>query len=86
MRLKLPDDVARLELKLEGPQTNMQSINLIEHASRRDKAGWRTFRVPLTEFNTIDLARLVILGLWNPSDRAGAFVSGEVVVDDIHFE
>jgi len=86
LRLRLPDEVERLELKLEGPETIAQSVNLIEHAAGRDEAGWGRFIVPLTEFNEIDLTQLTILGLWNPSDKKGAFVPGEVVVDDIHFE
>jgi exo-beta-1,3-glucanase (GH17 family) len=86
MRLRLPDEVARLELKLEGPETNTQSVNLIEHAAGPDEDGWRTFTVPLAEFNEIDLSQLVILGLWNPSDRAEEFVGCEVFVDDIRFE
>ena len=86
MQLRLPDEVARLELKLEGPETNTQSVNLIEHAAGRDEAGWRTFTVPLAEFNEIDLSQVMILGLWNPSDQAEAFVSCEVIVDDIRFE
>jgi exo-beta-1,3-glucanase (GH17 family) len=86
MRLRLPDEVAVLEVKLEGPETNSQSVNLIEHAAGRDEAGWRTFSVPLAEFNEIDLSQVAILGLWNPSDKAGALVSCEVIVDDIYFE
>jgi len=86
MRLKLPDEVAALELKLEGPETITQSVNLIEHAAGRDAAGWRTFAVPLAEFDEIDMTRVMLLGLWNPSDRAGAFVSCQVIVDDIRFE
>lgn len=86
MRLRLPDGVARLELKLEGPETNTQSVNLIEHAAGREEAGWRTFSVPLAEFDEIDLSQVVVLGLWNPSDRSRKFVPGEVIVDDIRFE
>jgi exo-beta-1,3-glucanase (GH17 family) len=86
MRLKLPDEVAALELKLEGPETITQSVNLIEHAAGRDAAGWRTYSVPLAAFDEIDLTRVMLLGLWNPLDRAGAFVSCGVIVDDIRFE
>jgi exo-beta-1,3-glucanase (GH17 family) len=86
MRLRLPDDVARLELKLVGPETITQSVNLIEFAVSRDEAGWRTFSVPLTEFDEIDLSQVMTLGLWHPSDQAGAFLSCELIVDDIHFE
>jgi hypothetical protein len=86
LRLRLPDEVVRLELKLEGPETNAQLVNLFECAAGRDEAGWTTFAVPLVEFEQIDLSQVTILGLWNPSDLAGAFVSGEVIVDDIRFE
>ena len=86
MRLRLPDEVTRLELKLESPETNAKSVNLIEHAAGRDEAGWRTFSVPLTEFREIDLSQITTLGLWNPSDQAEALVSCELIVDDIRFE
>jgi exo-beta-1,3-glucanase (GH17 family) len=86
MRLKLPGEVARLELKLEGPETVTQSVNLIEYGADPDEAGWRSFAVPLGEFEEIDLSQIAILGLWNPSDRAGAFVQGELIVDDVRFE
>jgi exo-beta-1,3-glucanase (GH17 family) len=84
MRLRLPDEVVSLELKLEGPQANAQSINLIEYTSSRDEAGWTTFAVPLDRFGRIDLSQLTILGLWRPSDQADAFVPGDMIVDDIH--
>jgi exo-beta-1,3-glucanase (GH17 family) len=86
MRLWLPDEVARLELKLEGPATNTQSVNVLEHRAGRDEAGWATFTVPLAEFDGIDLSQVTILGLWNPSDRAETFVPCEMIIDDIHFE
>ena len=86
MRLRLPDGVAGLELKLHGPETREQSVNLIDHAAGRDESGWSTYEVPLAEFGEIDLSRIAILGLWNPSDRTGAPLPGEVIVDDIRFE
>ena len=86
MRLRVPDKVARLELKLEGPETVTQSVDLMAYAADRDEGGWTAFSVPLAEFDAIDLSQVRILGLWNPSDPAGAFVSGEVVVDDVRFE
>ena len=86
LRLRLPDQVTRLELKLEGPETHAQSVNLIEHASGRDRTGWRMFAVPLSEFGSVDASQVTILGLWNPSDQAGAFVPCDVYVDDIRFE
>ena len=86
MRLRLPDEVNRLELKLEGPETNTQSVNLMAYRTDDDAAGWITFSVPLVEFSAIDLTQVVRIGLWNPSDGKGDFVSCEMVVDNIGFE
>ena len=63
-----------------------QSVNIIEHLADRDESGWKTFSVPLAEFDKVDLSQVAILGLWNPSDQSDAFVSCEVLVDDIRFE
>ena len=86
MRLRLPDGVAKLELKLEDLEAHAQSVNLIDHAAGLDRARWTTFAVPLSEFDRLDLSRVAILGLWNPSNRGGAPVSGDVIIDDIRFE
>jgi exo-beta-1,3-glucanase (GH17 family) len=86
LRLRLPDGVERLELKLEGPETDSQSVELIEYAAERDADGWTSVAVPLAEFGQVDLSQLTILGLWNPSDRDGEFVPGELIVDDVRFE
>jgi exo-beta-1,3-glucanase (GH17 family) len=86
LRLSLPDTVTRLELKLEGPETNAQSVELLDYLVGRDDDGWKTFSVPLAELDRIDLSQVTTLGLWNPSDRAESFVPCEVLVDDIRFE
>lgn len=85
LRAKVPADLARLELKIEAPETNARSVDLIEYAARRDDDGWTTFVVPLTALDGIDPSRIAILGVWNPRDRAGAFLPCEVIVDDIGF-
>jgi exo-beta-1,3-glucanase (GH17 family) len=86
MRLKLPPGVASLEMKLEGPETNARSVNVVEHAAGPEQNGWRTFSVPLAAFEGVDPARLAILGFWNPTDPKGSHVAGEVLFDDFHFE
>jgi exo-beta-1,3-glucanase (GH17 family) len=86
MRIALPEEVARLELKLEGPADNEQSVNLMDYAASRDGTGWTTITIPLTEFDSIDLSEISVLGFWNPSDRTAKFLAGEVLFDDIRFE
>ncbi len=86
MRLRVPEEVTHLELKLEGPASSAQTVNIMEHGEGGDASGWRTFTVPLSRFDGIDLSRLEILGLWNPADGAGNFLPCELLVDDIHFE
>lgn len=86
MNLKLPGTVEAFELKLEGPASNPQSVDILDYVTTRDDAGWATCVVPLSVFDRVDLERVAILGLWNPSDASGAFVSGEVWLDDVRFE
>lgn len=86
MRLKLPAGTTTLELKLEGPETNGASVDLMEHVAGRDDVGWTSFSVPLVEFKGVDRSRLAVLGLWNPLDFQRGFLVGDLVVDDIRFE
>ena len=86
MRLQVPDHVTDFELKLQDQGSTTQSVNLLEYGQETGEGGWRTFTVPLAEFDDIDLTRLTQFGLWNLQDRAQEFASGTVFVDDIRFE
>jgi exo-beta-1,3-glucanase (GH17 family) len=86
MRLKLPAGTTALELKLEGPETNGASVDLMDHVVGRDDAGWTSCSVPLVEFKGVDRSQLAVLGLWNPLDSKREFLVGDLVVDDIRFE
>jgi len=86
MQLQLPAEVTQLELKLEGPETVARSVNLMQFQIGRDEVGWSRFRVPLAALEGIDLSRVAVIGLWNPSDENGTFIACSIVVDDIRFE
>ncbi len=86
IRLRAPTDMARLELKFEGPEARSKSVQLTRFAKPVDASGWTQCVVPLTEFAGLDVSRLTVLGLWNPADKQGAFVDGELLVDGMRFE
>ena len=85
VRLQLPDGVAELELKLEGPEAKAASVNLMDFEVGKGTAGWRTFSVPLEEFAGVDRKEIVVLGLWNPRGAGGGLTSGRLILDDVHF-
>jgi hypothetical protein len=86
VRLRLPDPVARLELKMEDVDGTSATVDVVRFAGSRDEDGWATYRVPLAALAEVDRSRIAYLGLWNPADRDGDFVAGEVTVDDLRFE
>jgi len=86
MRLNVPDDVAALELKVEGPPTQAGSVNLIPYLTDAGEGGWKTFAVPLSDLANVDRSQVAVLGWWNPKSSSGSFVACEIRVDDIHFE
>jgi exo-beta-1,3-glucanase (GH17 family) len=86
LRLRLPEGVAALELKLEDTEASSGSVELMEHATGRDDAGWTSFSVPLSEFTKVERSQLAVLGLWNPRGKDQELVKGSLEVDDVHFE
>jgi exo-beta-1,3-glucanase (GH17 family) len=84
--LRIPDSVAALELKIEGPQTAAQSVNLLDYRAADGVEGWGTFLVPFNVFDHIDFTQLAVVGLWNPMDETGAYVAGEMRVNEIRFD
>jgi hypothetical protein len=86
LSLKVPDSVTSFEVKIEGPPTRADSVDLIQHVTKRQADGWRTVAVPLAKLRNVDLTQVAIIGFWNPKASSGAYVAGEIRVDDIHFE
>lgn len=86
LRLELPAGTSSLELKLEDTDASAATVDLMRHAGEVDEHGWTTFSVPLSEFTGVELSRLALVGLWNPSDSDGRWVVGDLVIDDVHLE
>ena len=86
MSLRLPKNTASLELKAEGPSTVTGTVNILDYRVGEKVNGWVDFVVPLNAFKGVDSSRLSVMGLWNPRNAGGAYVTGDLLVDDIHFE
>lgn len=86
LRLRLPADVASLELKVEGPEGTAATVDALAHTVGVDEAGWTVCQVPLRALAPADPARLAIVGVWNPRTEAGERAKGEILLDDLHLE
>ncbi len=84
--VKASASIESLELKVEGPSGNSQTVNLFEFKSIQLPDGWRRFKVPYSMFSKIDFSRLSVIGLWNPQDSSGTYVAGDVLVSSVNFE
>ena len=62
------------------------TVNILDYEVWKKPNGWTGFAVPLKAFKGVDFSRLSVMGLWNARDAAGAYVAGDLLVDDIHFE
>ena len=86
MSLKVPANVTSLELKVEGPAAVSRIVNLMDYSIGRKPSDWTGFAVSIEALNGIDFSRLSVIGLWNPRDSDGAYVAGDILVDDIHLK
>lgn len=48
--------------------------------------GFMEYTIPLADFDGLDLTSVQIpFSMWNPMDANGTFISGEVLIDNLHF-
>jgi hypothetical protein len=83
--LRLPEEVTSLEVKIEGPATKGQSVELVHYAAAAE-GKWKTSAVPLVNLDKVNGSKLSIIGLWKPKNDSGGFVACDILVDGIRFE
>ena len=83
--LKLPAGLADGEIKLESTAAQAP-VYLKDYIGTAGEDGWTNYSIALSDFSGLVLTEVKIpFALWNPTDASGAFVAGEVLVDNIHF-
>ena len=86
--LDVPEEIANFEVKLEGA-TGHGSLNLIDYTPEPVDAIYQKYTIPLADFvakgTTLEDMKIPF-ALWNPMDADGAFVAGNVLIDNIYFE
>ena len=84
--LRKPPHLVRAEIKLESVAT-ASSLFLDDYEGTDVGGGYLEYRIPLADFVGLELTDLRIpFALWNPVDGSGAYVSAEVLLDNIYFE
>lgn len=86
--LSVPEIFADVEIKLEGT-TGAGSLNLLDYTPEALGDVFSEYRIPLADFvaaGTTFADLKVPFALWNAKDAEGNYVSGTILVDNIHFE
>ncbi len=82
--LKKPAQLLRAEIKLESVSTNAPIF--LDNYTPTEENGWLNYEIPLTDFNNLDLSEITIpFSMWNPTDANSNFVTGVVLIDNLHF-
>lgn len=84
--MKLPPQVADLEVKLESPGGRGQGVSIRKFENSDLADGWTEFSIPLKTFREPDLRQLVIIGFWHPKDKRDKLVASQILIDNIRFE
>ena len=83
--LKPSTPIADAELKLESSSTDA-TVYLTDYTSTDISQGFMEYRIPLADFDGLDLSQISIpFALWNPKDASSAFAVSTVLVDNLHF-
>jgi beta-glucanase (GH16 family) len=83
--LKPSTPIADAELKLESSSTDA-TVYLTDYTSTDVGQGFTEYRIPLADFDGLDLSQISIpFALWNPKDASSAFAVSTVLVDNLHF-
>jgi beta-glucanase (GH16 family) len=83
--LNKPVNLVDAEIKLES-STTQKAIFLKNYTGTAQSNGFVEYVIPLSDFAGLDLIQLKIpFAIWNPVDANGGFVSGRVLIDQIHF-
>ena len=84
--IKLPDNIADVGVKLEGPKGTGSELAISSYTGTDAGNGWMTYTIPLADFGA-DLSQMIAgFGLWNATDSGDNFVSGDIYVDNVRFE
>jgi beta-glucanase (GH16 family) len=83
--LNKPGTLVDAEIKLESQTTNA-AIFLTNYESVELTNGFVEYRIPLADFQGLDLIQLKIpFAIWNPKDGNGNFLPATVLIDNVHF-
>ena len=86
--LDVPEEIADLEVKLEGA-AGAGSLNLLDYTPEPVDSVYQKYTIPLADFAAAGLTfndLKIPFALWNPKDSNGNNVGGNVLIDNIYFK
>ena len=73
------------EIKLESPKTNA-TVYLKDYTGADVGKGFVEYTIPFADFTDLDVSEIKIpFSMWNPQDASDAFITTEVLIDNLHF-
>ncbi len=86
--LHYPSDFKDAEVKLESSgQASAAAVFLVNYTPTDLGDGWVEYRIPMTDFQGLDLSDLRIpFALWNPTNQDDTFLTGDILVDNLRLE
>lgn len=83
--LNKPSTLTNAEIKLESPSTN-SAVFLKDYTGVDVGSEFMEYTIPLADFTGLDLTQIKIpFSMWNPQDAANAFVTANVLIDNLYF-
>lgn len=80
-----PSELVNAEIKLESPKTNA-TVYLKDYTGADVGKGFVEYTIPFADFTDLDVSEIKIpFSMWNPQDASDAFVTAEVLIDNLHF-
>ncbi len=80
-----PSELVNAEIKLESPKTNA-TVYLKDYTGADVGKGFVEYTIPFADFTDLDVLEIKIpFSMWNPQDASDAFVTAEVLIDNLHF-
>ncbi len=84
--IRPPADLTDIEIKLESVATAV-SLFIRDYTGTDVGNGYFEYAIPMTDFDGLDLSDLKIpFAMWNPVNASGAYIQGDIFLDNVYIE
>ncbi len=83
LAIAAPSSLSALELKFDDATNAALPKNILSYPSRTSGI-WKIYTIPLKDYVGVDMKQIRNMGFWNPKTSAGAYLKGDILIDDIN--